>query len=65
MTYCSFFNLSIISNCHNKKYVQFGLMSFSTFKGGFVKKTREIFNCLPLVKSSVAFAFNFLLQIIS
>ena len=59
MTYCSFFNLSIISNCHNKKYVQFGLMSFSTFKGGFVKKAREILNFLPLVKSSVAFAFSF------
>ena len=44
-----------------KKCVEFSLTSFESLKFDCVIKTREMFNFLPLINSSVTIEFSFLL----
>ena len=48
-----------------KKWVEFSLTSFGTLKYGWVIKTREMFNFVPLINNLVTIEFRFLLLIIS
>ena len=58
-------NFSFIRNFHDKKIIEVRLATFTTLKQGCVVETKDMFNFMPLINSSVTTEFSFLLLIIS